>query len=318
MSVSSPNYYAAQQYRFLGYCVVPLWGVVRAPDGSWNCECRAGVDCNRPGKHPRTRNGHKDASNDPLQVSRWWERNPYANIGVVSRHVVVIDIDVNERFNGFEHFDRLCGQLGPIAATPHVTTGSLGRHIYLANSGPTDGWPSELAPGVELKRNCYFIAPPSRHRTGRLYEWNSPGLPMAPIPSPWLAHIQAQAKIPYRVEGPIPHAPASHGGEWALIPLPSVAKSTRSGARVLSEETLKISKTGEGNRNNKLNAGSIKIGRLLSSRVTWADAWSELVAAGLACGLPVDEVTKTVVSGLRYGYSFPRYPNEGLGRSCDD
>src|SRR5215212_846490 len=47
------------------------------------CSCgQAG--CPAPGKHPRTRNGHKDASSDPTQVQTWWSKTPNANIGIAT------------------------------------------------------------------------------------------------------------------------------------------------------------------------------------------------------------------------------------------
>src|SRR5258706_2792396 len=56
--------------------------------------CSCGKACNSPGKHPRTRGGFKDASEDPAQIRRWWSKWQNANIGLATGSgLVVIDVD---------------------------------------------------------------------------------------------------------------------------------------------------------------------------------------------------------------------------------
>jgi hypothetical protein len=55
------------RYAALGWPVLAL----HTPDHEGACSCgRAG--CPKPGKHPRTRHGLRDASADPAQIQTWW------------------------------------------------------------------------------------------------------------------------------------------------------------------------------------------------------------------------------------------------------
>ena len=77
---------------------------------------------------------------------------------------------------------------GQIPRTGEVATGGRGRHFYFR--APRGLRSSMLGPGLDLKaEDGYVVAPPSRHRSGRSYEWIVP-LPdtldeLSPIP-PWL------------------------------------------------------------------------------------------------------------------------------------
>jgi hypothetical protein len=77
---------AALEYaRRLGP-VFPLFTPRLTAAGVWECDCPQSYkdrgDCS-PGKHPRTRNGSKDATRDEAQIRRWWGQSfPQANIGL--------------------------------------------------------------------------------------------------------------------------------------------------------------------------------------------------------------------------------------------
>src|SRR6266511_652039 len=99
------------------------WGVIplHAPiDGA--CECRR-PDCSSPGKHPRTKNGLTDATEDADQIRKWWSMWPHANIGaVVPNGCVVVDADVADLATVFAA-DQM-----PQTATSRTGRGS--HHIY--------------------------------------------------------------------------------------------------------------------------------------------------------------------------------------------
>ena len=81
---------AALGYSPHGFLVLPLHTPV---EGS--CSCGA-EGCSSPGKHPRTRRGHHEASIDPAQIRGWWEKWPEANIGIrtgAESGLVVLDVD---------------------------------------------------------------------------------------------------------------------------------------------------------------------------------------------------------------------------------
>ena len=50
------------------------------------------------GKDPLTPNGHKDATNDTVQVEAYWDKYPDANIGLACSDsgLIVIDLDRHE------------------------------------------------------------------------------------------------------------------------------------------------------------------------------------------------------------------------------
>src|SRR5438128_9515341 len=65
------------------------------PTPTGGCSCRH-PDCERIGKHPRTKNGLHDATTDRATIRRWWKMWPQANIAVWTGAVsglVVLDQD---------------------------------------------------------------------------------------------------------------------------------------------------------------------------------------------------------------------------------
>ena len=98
-------------------------------------ECSCGKNCNSPGKHPLTRNGFKDATNDRNKLKAWHERYPVCNWGVRTGSqdtggsgFFVIDID--KKNNGLETWEGLTiDHLEPIE-TSMVKTEWGGKHLY--------------------------------------------------------------------------------------------------------------------------------------------------------------------------------------------
>src|SRR5258708_4807964 len=85
----------AQAYARKGWRVFPLHEI--RPNQTCSC---GRSPCSSAGKHPRTKNGVKDATTDSAQIAAWWERWPTATIGIAtgiapgqSRGLFVIDVD---------------------------------------------------------------------------------------------------------------------------------------------------------------------------------------------------------------------------------
>jgi putative DNA primase/helicase len=155
-----------------------------AVDG--RCSC-LNVECESPGKHPRTAHGVKDATTDEAQIRTWWERWPEANIGIATgakSGLVVVDVDGPK---GEAALKGLGLELSPTLA---VLTGR-GRHLWFA--GPNGAPTKTLAPGLDVRGDgAYVVVPPSLHFTGRHYEYS--GLdPVAPIPLQLLELLQPSA-----------------------------------------------------------------------------------------------------------------------------
>src|SRR5665647_1464373 len=161
---------AAQAYAAAGLPVFPVHTV--RDDGRCSCGKR---DCQRPGKHPRTTRGLKDASTDKDQINAWWQRWPDAGVAIATgaAGLVVIDVDVKDGRAGLENWLTLVAELGPeLEDTAMVRTPSGGLHAYfrtgareLSTSAGT------VAPGIDVRaQGGYVIAPPSRRLTDE-YAW---------------------------------------------------------------------------------------------------------------------------------------------------
>ncbi len=177
---------AALYYAGLDWPVFPL----HTPDGQGGCSC-GNPQCDDQGKHPRTRNGFKDATTDEATIRRWWTKWPNANVGIATGAARLLVIDVDSRKGGDETLADLIKQYGPLPETVEAITGGGGRHILFEDTeGGVRGGVDKLGPGLDVKAaGGYIVAPPSLHVSGQRYEWEASSHPeevaVAP-PSPWL------------------------------------------------------------------------------------------------------------------------------------
>lgn len=161
----------ALAYAEHGWPVLPLHSPI---DG--RCDCRP-AGCDHPAKHPRTMHGLTDASTDPEAVTRWWGLWPEANIGIaVPAGFVVVDLDAPDAGTELE-----------LPETAESATGR-GRHLIYRTA-------AEVRPRVAVSDHVdvrgpgsYIVAPPSRHISGRSYQWVRK-LPEAVDAPRWLAAL---------------------------------------------------------------------------------------------------------------------------------
>lgn len=157
----------ALKYIEEGLFLIPLYGIKEG-----KCTCPKGANCNSPGKHPKTQNGLKDASNDEAQAKQWFGVNCNNNIGIVTgKKSGLFVLDVDKKSGGLETLSLLENEFGQLPPTYDVYTGGLGRHFYLKY--PTS---KELRnktgfkPGLDLRgTDGYVVAPPSNHISGNVY-----------------------------------------------------------------------------------------------------------------------------------------------------
>jgi hypothetical protein len=170
------------------------------------------ADCESPGKHPRTRNGLKDASSDPATIRQWWKRWPDANVGIATgpeSGVFVLDVDGPQ---GEASLLDLARSGCSLPDSYIVQTGG-GSHFYFT-------WPtgldirnsaSKLGPGLDVRgAGGYVVAPPSMHKSGRRYETLESSCPATAAPEWLLTRIQEartqpaprSASAPATVEAP--------------------------------------------------------------------------------------------------------------------
>lgn len=170
------------EYVARGWYVFPCYAIVRG-----RCSCAKGTDCESPGKHPRTHNGVKDASNSPDTVGAWLQRWPDSNWAVATgaaSGIIVIDID--PRKDGFTSIDNLEHERpdGPLPETLRSTTGGAGRHLfYEYPNGEQLPNRTNWMSGIDIKSNGgYVILPPSNHISGGVYHWDNWGGDIVPLP----------------------------------------------------------------------------------------------------------------------------------------
>jgi len=167
-----------------GWHVFPVWwikenGQCACPSSSRTRQKTPDGRCDKPGKHPITANGFKDATTDVAQLRTWWGKYPHANIGVATgaSRLVLIDADRHHTgVDGLEELHHLQQKHGKLPEGPIALTGGGGEHHLFRRPLNFDGklhpWP--LAPGVDTRADGgYFIAPPSSHESGRTYEWEA-------------------------------------------------------------------------------------------------------------------------------------------------
>lgn len=160
---------AALSYARWGWFIVPVSGVSKKGTSLY----RQAPKPNHIGKMPLPKDWAKVATCDPRVIKQWWDKWPQANIGVlVGRGLVVIDIDRHEdQPDGFETYEVIKEHCPPTLTN---FSGGGGKQLFYKGKCVT----STLGPSVEI-RGCkadgsvgfMVVVPPSRHRSGKLYEW---------------------------------------------------------------------------------------------------------------------------------------------------
>jgi hypothetical protein len=172
--------------------------------------------CIPGGKRPATRGGLRAATTDPELITWWWTRSPAANIGGrTGGGIAVLDVDDAESLRALE------ARHGPLPPSPRVVTGGGGLHVYFAAEGVRNTV-GLLAPGLDTRgESGYALLPPSRHESGRAYEWLDPlgETPLAPMPG-WLVELLRRDR----------HGPARPASFWSVLAREGVAEGGRNDA----------------------------------------------------------------------------------------
>jgi len=175
-------------YAGLGWQVFPVHSVVDVDQ----CTC-GNSGCESVAKHPITKNGLKDATDDEDQIRAWWTKHPEANIGVATgadSSIWVVDVDTKE--NGIANFAALPGSRDLV--TVEQVTGSGGRHLIFAwNADLEPRNKIDVIPGVDVRgEGGYIIVPPSRHVSGGTYAWvedRDPGMMIPAVAPDWVLEL---------------------------------------------------------------------------------------------------------------------------------
>lgn len=184
MTAASPTLQWAHYYQSLGLPVLPIHGIVER-DGVLGCACgKAG--CTSPGKHPLPRDGVRSRSHDAKVAEKWWTDTPGASIAIATGpHLAIVDVDPAK--GGLASLEQMREALGVALDTPWVvSTGGGGLHLgFRGDAGVRNQ--VGLLPGIDVRgEGGYVVAPPSRHISGKLYEWHCDSLPppagLPPLP----------------------------------------------------------------------------------------------------------------------------------------
>ncbi len=275
---------AAIRYGARGWRVFPLHSIV-ADLLDLRCSCGR-KDCSSAGKHPRLRHGVLEASSDPVTIAAWWAEWPEANVGLatgVGSGVYVVDLDGPEAIAAWR-------ELGMPPGWRSIT-GHGEHHVYsIADPLPSTHW--KLGRGIDTRGDGgYIVAPPSLHRTGRRYRWDSADHPSVSAP-PALPDAIVAALTPNMTTPPAP-------------PRVNVDGSTPYGTGVLKHAVERIRAAPKGTRNETLNAEAFLVGQFVSG--------GEISPMGVAAILEEastdddrKKVRTSVQRGLRDGANYPR------------
>ncbi|MED3897392.1 bifunctional DNA primase/polymerase [Priestia aryabhattai] len=157
----------------LNWAVFPL----HTPNGH-HCSCH-NLNCQSAGKHPRTKNGLKEASTNLDLINEWWKKWPNANIAVVTgKESGFVALDVDPRHGGEESLSLLINQYGTLPETIEAITGGGGRHILFKNPGNMRNR-TNILPGLDIRgEGGYIVVAPSLHACGKRYEWELSSRPL--------------------------------------------------------------------------------------------------------------------------------------------
>ncbi len=196
MNQSENLHLTAQTLANRGWPLLPLH-TIRT---SGHCSCSKPI-CKKPGKHPRTPNGLKDASCDSSLIARWWNSGD-SNIGIVTGpESGLLILDVDYRHDGHTSLEELEAQNGPLPDTIEALTGGGGRHIYFNYPGHfrITNSAGKLGPGLDIRgEGGYVVAPPSLHISGRRYCWEAMHHPddvTLADPPTWLIELVTQPTL---------------------------------------------------------------------------------------------------------------------------
>jgi hypothetical protein len=154
MMLDKAREYAAQGIKVFP-CHTPIF-----QNGSVKCSCNHD-DCGNIGKHPRTKNGFKDASDDIEKIEKWWTMWPDANIGAICEKIFILDCDSAEAFD----FIKDKG----IPDTFAVSRGNH-KHFYFKMTKPVERQTNIEETKLDfLGLGGYVILSPSVHVSGDTY-----------------------------------------------------------------------------------------------------------------------------------------------------
>jgi hypothetical protein len=282
---------AALAYAARGIPVYPVHWPRRTPDATTLCcSCPRGPGCDRPAKHPLLRHGIHDATSNPDQLERWWQRWPQANLGLATGIIFdALDMDGPAGLAALRKFHGTGGLRRP---GPLVRTGGGGWHAWFAPTGLGNRPPRGLGHVDWRGRGGAVLAPPSRHASGGSYRWLR-GLDQAPLP-----------EVPAALRALLDPEPTPARGDTTIRP---AEVGHPYGRRVLADELARLRGAAKGQRNRTLNQTAFKVFRYVAGGLLDdQEVTTAFTTTALSIGLDAAEVGRTLASARTAGLANPR------------
>lgn len=220
--------------------------------------------------------------------------------GAVSDKLVVIDLD------GFDAVREFYVQFPKVSGlTLTVMTGSgNGAHLYFRVDKITVNINvrTELG-GFEIRGNGqYVIAPPSPHPSGKFYKT----IALRPI-----AHVPHLEHVRQWFESLRESVSQERSREIASAAKPVNLKAGRFKKHFLesmvSQELARIETASEGNRNDSLFTATCHIANYVAGgELSQYDVEARLLSAAKSVGIPQIEAERTIESGFKWGWKYPK------------
>lgn len=191
-------------YAKLGWRVLPIH-----QKKNTGCTCNK-RDCENVAKHPIIRSWQDEATIDAAKITEWWQKWPWAGIGIATgaeSGIVVIDIDL--KGNGEASLATLQEKYGALPSTRCVRTGSGGRHLFFCYPDSASIRNKTALAGIEnidvRGDGGYVVAPPSGHYTGGVYRWLDSS-DMADLPDAYIDLLSSKSskvtQVNYSLQAP--------------------------------------------------------------------------------------------------------------------
>jgi hypothetical protein len=246
--------------------------------------------------------GLREATTNRARVLAWWIRSPLANIGLVcGDRFDVLDLDGPDGVTALGAFIDRHGLQFP-GGGPVVRSGRSegGWHYYLAPTGL--GRRTRVLDGVDFQgAGAYVVAPPSRHPTGRPYQW-----------ARGLDHPLPELPVALRAELDRHDDRSAAAG---VVRLPVVdGPGPRYARAALAQELARVAEARVGGRNAQLWESARNLYNLVATgALDQAEVDRGLLQAAERCGLLAEEprqTRRTLASARQVGLAHPRRPPE--------
>lgn len=239
-------------------------------------------------KVPASKHGCLDASANPADIAKWWDKHPDHNIGLATGVAFdVLDLDGEEGEQAYDEWAHAKGVELPLGNAPIVATPGGGIHIYGAPTGA--GNRAKMLPCVDWRgKGGYVVAPPSIHPNGGRYEFAEPAFEVCELVA-W----------PQAVRGLVTRSDQAHKGS-ARVEWQGHGHGTPYGCTALQRICADLANTGEGARNHTLFVAA-KRGLELAAggQILESVAVEFITSAARHCGLGDAEIDRTIKSARR-------------------